>query len=673
LNSDPQSRSVDQLWQEFKEAVDKAVTDHVPHKVNNSRNRLPWLNKEIKKDMKVRKRLYNKAKRSNLQHDWNAYRRMKNTINTKLKEAHNNYYRRLFDSSFSGNRRQFWKYVRAKRQDKSDIPALFVDNQPIHSAKGKANALNKHFKSVFTEENLSTIPFMDDHTDIPKMPDISISAAGIHQLLTTLDEHKASGPDRISPYILKHCADEITPILHVIFTQSLSTSLLPNDWLKANICPIHKKGSRSNVANYRPISLTSICAKVLEHIIYHSIMNHLNENNILIENQHGFRANHSCVTQLIKLTEDISFALDHQKQIDLILLDFSKAFDTVPHQRLLSKLRHYGIDGNSYSWIRTWLTHRTQSVVLDSESSGPVPVLSGVPQGTVLGPLMFLLYINDITKGINSPLRLFADDCLLYRIINNIDDTNRLQEDLNKLSEWADAWQLRFNASKCTVIRCTRSLTPFSHDYTLNNDILKLSDQHTYLGVTLHKSLSWSPHISNIVTKASRTLNFLKRNLSNCSSQVKESAYLAMVRPQLEYASDIWDPHHAGDIADLEKVQRRAARWVINDHSRYSSVTLMLDQLSWPTLQFRRKLSRLQTLHKILYQQISLTIPPYYLPTSRSTRQYHPLHYVLPQVSTTAHQKSYFPRTINDWNMLPVYLIEITDNDTFKTELQSLL
>ena len=231
--------------------------------------------------------------------------------------------------------------------------------------------------------------------------------------------------------------------------------------------------------------------------------------------------------------------------------------------------------------------------MLDSESSSPVPVLSGVPQGTVLGPLMFLLYINDITKGINSALHLFADGCLLYRVINSVEDTSKLREDLDRLSEWANTWQLKFNVSKCAVIRCKRSLTPLTHDYILNNQTLNISDQHTYLEVIIHKSLSWSPHISNIVIKASRTLHFLKRNLNKCSSQVKESAYLTMVRPQLEYASDVWDPHQVGDIMKLEKVQRRAARWVLNNYSRFGSVTLMLDQLSWPTLQTRRKLSRL--------------------------------------------------------------------------------
>ena len=316
----------------------------------------------------------------------------------------------------------------------------------------------------------------------------------------------------------------------------------------------------------------------------------------------------------------------------------------------MTKLRYYGINGSTYNWIQTWLTQRTQCVVLNSESSSPVSVMSGVPQGTVLGPLMFLLYINDITKDINSPLRLFADDCLLYRVINSVEDINRLQEDLNKLSGWADTWQLKFNISKCTVIRCTKSLSPLTYDYSLHSHILDISDQHMYLGVLIHKSLSWSPHISNVVNKAARTLNFLKRNLNKCSKQVKESAYLTMVRPQLEYASAVWDPYHVGDISELEKVQRRAARWVLNDYGRFSSVSLMLDQLKWPTLQIRRKLSRLQILHKIHYQQLSLQIPHYYLPKTRPTRQYHHLHYILPTSSTTAYQNSYFSRTINEWN-----------------------
>ena len=266
-------------------------------------------------------------------------------------------------------------------------------------------------------------------------------------------------------------------MLKVIFARSLSTGVLPSDWQKANICPIFKKGRRDQTSNYRPISLTSICSKVMEHIIFHSIMTHLSSNNILIENQHGFRSGHSCATQLITLTEDILYALDHQKQVDIVLLDFAKAFDTVPHRRLLKKLHYYGIRDNISKWIEAWLTNRTQCVLLEGESSGSVLVSSGVPQGTVLGPLMFLLYINDIIKNIVSPLRLFADDCLLYRVIDSQEDTFILQQDLDKLSQWVQTWQLRFNIAKCVVIRCTRSLQPIIYDYKLNNHSLTCSNR----------------------------------------------------------------------------------------------------------------------------------------------------------------------------------------------------
>ena len=369
-----------------------------------------------------------------------------------------------------------------------------------------------------------------------------------------LQVNKVSGPDRIPPYILKNCAEEISPVLKVIFTKSFTTGTLPKDWLTANICPVHKKGRRDDASNYRPISLTSICSKVLEHIIYHNIMKHLNSNNILIENQHGFRANHSCVTQLLTLTEDISYALDHRKQVDVILLDFAKAFDTAPHQRLFTKLHFYGIQNDTYNWIKAWLSNRTQQILLDGITSSSVAVTSGVPQGTILCPLMFLLYINDITTNIKSPLRIFADDCLLYRVINSPEDTIILQQDLDQISDWVKIWQLRLNVTKCALIRCSRSLTPIVHHYTLNNSFLKETDQHLYLGIMLNKTLSWLSHISNIAKKASNTLNFIKRNLSDCSREVKAQAYLTMVRPQMEFASVVWDPCYNVDVDKLEKI-----------------------------------------------------------------------------------------------------------------------
>ena len=211
---------------------------------------------------------------------------------------------RLFDNSFGGNKRQFWKYIKAKRKDTNAISTIMIDGSPHTDTLSKAEALNKQFKSVFTHEDINNIPTMATSSDtgnsFPIMSDITFSLNGKQQALCNLQVNKASGPDRIPPYILKNCAEEISPVLKVIFTKSFTTGILPKYSLTANICPVHKKGRCDDASNYRPISLTSICSKVLEHIIYHNIMNHLNNNNILIENQHGFRANHSCVTQLLE-------------------------------------------------------------------------------------------------------------------------------------------------------------------------------------------------------------------------------------------------------------------------------------------------------------------------------------------------------------------------------------
>ncbi len=264
--------------------------------------------------------------------------------------------------------------------------------------------------------------------------------------------------------------------------------------------------------------------------------------------QHGFRRGHSCETQLISTAEDTGRDLDKQHQIDILILDFAKAFDTVPHQRLLHKLNHYGVRGQALTWIDIWFTKRTQTVVVDETMSRPVPVKSGVPQGTVLGPLLFLLYINDIGDNLqpSTHIQLFADDCLSYCTIANISDATSLQADLDQLMAWADKWQMTFSTSKCSTLRVS----------TMMNTKLAEIKHHPYLGVELSNDLSWGMHINNTVVKAIRVLNFLKRNLYDCPRNIKESAYTAYVRPVVGYASDVWDPHQQCDIYNLEQVQR---------------------------------------------------------------------------------------------------------------------
>jgi hypothetical protein len=253
------------------------------------------------------------------------------------------------------------------------------------------------------------------------------------------------------------------------------------------------------------------------------------------------------------------------KKIDAILLDFSKAFDKVPHNRLLLKLDHYRIRGNTLQWIRHFLTDRTQQVLLEGTHSSTCAADSGVPQGTVLGLLLFLAFINDLPDSVISNARLFADDCLLHRVVKSNADQLQLQEDLHQLEKWEKTWQMSFNADKCFTLHISKKRKPTEYNYLLHNQVLEVAKDSKYLGVTISNDLSWANHISNITAKANRTIGFLRHNIHACPKEVKEAAYTTLVRPSIEYASAVWDPFNKNQISQLDSVQRRAARFVSNN------------------------------------------------------------------------------------------------------------
>ena len=332
-----------------------------------------------------------------------------------------------------------------------------------------------------------------------------------------------------------------------------------SQWKKAWIAPVFKKGSRAEAANYRPVSLTPMACKTLEHIVCSHIRGHADTHNILGEEHYGFRKNHSTETQLILTTYDMLKQRDSGKQLDVIILDFSKAFDTVPHSRLLGKLHHYGIKGNLLRWIEELLVGRTQSVLVDGTKSPEEAVLSGVPQGTVLGPLMFLLYINDMPSQVqrDTRCRLLADDSLLYRVIDSTLDQVQLQQDLKNLEKWALDWGMVFNPSKCYVMHINGGRTHRPYLYELCGVLLKSVTQERYLGVILTQSLSWSNHISQVSVNANQKLGFIKRNLKGSPQELKRLAYITLVRSGMEYASPVWDPSTSKDQDALERESKR--------------------------------------------------------------------------------------------------------------------
>ena len=411
------SRTVEENWNDFKNTLYKVMTTTIPRKNLTSRTNVPWMTYKIRREIRRKQRLYNKARRTNNENDWKNFKEARRVTKASLENSHNEYVMSLLESTNDQRNtsitRKFWRYIKNQKRDNCGISPLTSNGQVHEDSKGKAEVLNSQFQSVFTNEDTSRMPKLPHKDRLPSIEELQVSTKGIQKLLADINPKKASGPDEVPCRIMKEAAQEIAPFLRDLYQQSLQQGELPDDWKSANISCIFKKGDRTRPENYRPVSLTSVPCKIFEHVIFHHIMKHLDQHHFLVDYQHGFRRQRSCETQLVVTIEELAKSLDSKTQTDMLILDFSKAFDTVAHQRLLLKLEHYGIRGQLLEWIKKWLTTRRQKVVVDGEGSAEVPVTSGVPQGTVLGPLMFLIFVNDIGKNISSKLRLLADDTLL--------------------------------------------------------------------------------------------------------------------------------------------------------------------------------------------------------------------------------------------------------------------
>ena len=348
--------------------------------------------------------------------DLEAYKCLKRFVQKQCRAAYNSYIADSLNSSSQNGAKRLWSYIKSKKKDYLGVGSLYCDGQVYNDNLGKANILNHHFSSVYTTEDTSHLPSLNKHS-IPAIEPITINTAGAADLLSNIQRFKVSGPDNIPAFLLKEITFQIAPPLAVVFQASLNQCSLPVDWKIAHVVPVFKKGDKSSPNNYRPISLTCLCCKILEHIVYSNIFAHLKQANILCEEQHEFRERRCCESQLITTIDDFAQCLNSKGLIHAIFLDFAKAFDKVPHKKLCHKLASYGIKGPVLEWISDFLSNRTQKVLVGGQISESTAVLSGVPQGTVLGLLLFLCYINDLSRSIKSKVRMHADDTLVYNVI----------------------------------------------------------------------------------------------------------------------------------------------------------------------------------------------------------------------------------------------------------------
>ena len=397
-------------------------------------------------------------------------------------------------------------------------------------------------------------------------------------------------------------------------------------------------------------------------------MAHFEKYNVLDNAQHGFRKKRSTTSQLVITVNDFASTLRDQKQTDAILLDFSKAFDKVDHEGLLLKLHHLGISGPLLNWARSFLVGREQRVVVEGMESAPSKVLSGVPQGTVLGPLFFLIYINDISKGLSkgTKIRLFADDSLLYRTIETPSDSATLQNDLNTLQLWEKKWKMEFHPGKCQLLRITNKTEPIKSTYFIHDTPISETDSAKYLGVVIDSKLKWTQQYSKLIKSCNCTLAFLKRNLPNSPFFVKNQCYISLIRPKLEYACAIWDPHSKTHIENLEKVQKRAARFVTGNYTMESGAhRFNLNLLGWPLLEERRLQTRLTLFQKARLNLIDIPTDHLAIKHRRTRQGGGGLTYHREFSKIDSYIFSFFPRTSQVWNNLPPELKSCTNLENF--------
>ena len=436
------------------------------------------------------------------------------------------------------------------------------DRKVVSSSVDIAEAFNQHFTSVFSSDTEESRPQLTP-IDGPVLEEISLSPCEVVAALRSLDVSKASGQNGISARLLKETAEEVTPSLTLHYNQSLETGEFPGAWKLANIVPIYKKGNKDHVENYRPISLLNIISKVLERCVLVRLRDHLLT--ILHRVQHRFIPGKSCVTQLVEVIDYIGSLLDSGKQTDVIYLDMSKAFDKVQHSLILGKLRQYNICGSLLSWFTSYLGGRRQRVTVLGATSTEREVASGVPQGSILGPMLFLLYVNELPKAMKtSKVACFADHTKVLKQIDNLQDSVGLQNDINNLNSWATDNGLTFNQIKCKCQRITRKKTLVEHPYALNEVALKTLQEEKDLGVWVSSELSWKKQVIEQSSKANKLLGFVRRSSREIRNErTRRCLFLTIVRPHLGFATQIWTPQTIELIKRNERVQRCGTKYIV--------------------------------------------------------------------------------------------------------------
>ena len=580
----------------------------------------PWIDKRLKSKLNRKNRLFKNFKKHGYRtEDKTRLDMFRIECREDVEKAKSDYLNKFGNKLNDPNTSQklYWKIVSKvlNKSRASIIPPLLINNKLVINCREKA----KHFNNFFSEQcklvqNNSTLPAFEYFTN-KRLSNIRIYDDKILSLIRGIDPKKANGPDMISGHMIRICDESIVLPLKLIYSNILAKSTYPSVWKLANVTPVFKKNDKQSVKNYRPISLLPLCGKIFEKIVFENIYSYLNENQLITSNQSGFRPGDCTVNQLLYLVNEIHDCFEHKNSIEVraVFLDISKAFDKVWHEGLLFKLKQNGIHGNLLSLLESYLCNRHQRVVLDGFNSEFTKIESGVPQGSVLGPLLFLIYINDLEKNIKSNTKFYADDTMLYSIVNEpLNSARNLNTDLETIRNWAHQWKMEFNPDPTKqateiIFSCKRKQTHHPPLVFAGNPVAK-EFQQKHLGLIFSHDLSFKKHIYEKLNKAKKILGSLKPLSRYLPTNTLDSIYKSFVRPHLDYCDIIYhEPSKVNAFGqsltsimeEVERIQYRAGL-VVTGAWKGSSRTKLYEELGWESLTDRRQMRRILHFYKII-------------------------------------------------------------------------
>lgn len=596
--------SVENLYQVLNTIFDK----YIPLYKNYSHKYPAWFDREIITMVKLKAKHRMKFKKFGNQHDDLEYRKLRTLSKNLINVAYSNYIENA-QMSLVNNPKNFWNFVQSKKNS-SRIPGeMKYQNNIISSAQGVVDTFAEFFRSVYVQSSK-----VDRDQKIATM---NVSNIILHPVtydetvcaLKKLKNKMTSGSDDIPSFLVNDCAIVLAKPLTTIFNLCLKTNVYPQKWKETRICPIFKSGDKANIENYRSVALLCNFSKAFEIILYQRICPLVV--NQISAYQHGFINGRSTTTNLIIMTQYLSEILDRRGQVDVIYTDFSKAFDKIDHGILLGKLRCFGFTVDAIAFLHSYLTNRKLFVAYNGYSSFMFEATSGVPQGSVLGPLLFLLFINDLCESLSCSKLCFADDLKIYSCINTVGDCIFLQSQLNLVYKWCFNNKLNLNISKCKSVSFSRKLCPINFIYEINNEILVSCNSVKDLGIVFDKELSFRLHISSKVAEAMKAYGFIIRNCRNFSNlHCLKTLYYSYVRSKLEYNSIIWNPIYSSHITIIEKVQRKFLKFLsFKIDGIYPANGIenraLCDRFEVKSLELRRTQAGLVFLHKLLHNKVN--------------------------------------------------------------------